>query len=93
MSCLLATCLTLSVLPACQTTRPVIGLACPIAVISVPQEPVLNRVEWRVIDDLFYTDEENFDIYVSNLENLINYSKSLQAQNIYYVDAIESCEE
>jgi hypothetical protein len=80
------------VLPACQTIRPIIGLECPITVIPELTAPDLQPIEWEVAHGLFYTSEENFEIYATNLTELINYAKSLQAQNTYYVDAIESCE-
>lgn len=79
-------------LPACQTIRPIIGLECPITVVPEPPVPELQYIEWDFAHGLFYTSEENFEIYATNLTELINYAKSLQAQNTYYVDAIESCE-
>ena len=91
--CLLATFLTLSVLPACQTIRPIIGLECPIITVPEPTAPDLQPIDWEVAHGLFYTSEENFEIYATNLENLINYAQDLRAQNSYYVDAIESCED
>ena len=80
-------------LPACQTTRPIIGVDCPITVVPEPEVPKLQYIEWEFAHGLFYTSQENFEVYAENLTKLINYAKDLQAQNIYYVDAIESCED
>jgi hypothetical protein len=83
--------MTLMALPSCQTIKNF--TTCPIIQVEAPQAPTLEPLDWSPVENRYYLDEENFKKYAINLQNLVNYSKQLKAQNNFYTQQIQNCEE
>lgn len=80
-------------LSGCTTTVAFVPNECDIVVVEKPKAPEPVAIQWQVAHGIFYTDEDNFETYVRNLEDIIAYTADQSALLDYYIDAAQTCQE